>query len=163
MAVVARVSDRGQQHDQCLAVLDLERDLVAGLHAVEKDRGRQYRHRAVFALDRAELGENPGVHQICGKLVVTQLAATRRLGFASRLRKVGIPEKRAWSHDDRDSTLQRLGLKIWRPSAQRLAEITMQHFDHRYWKRDVTVRIDHVLRRQPLRHHHQGHVADNFR
>ena len=63
LPLVVGLADRLQAHDQGLAALDGDGDLVAHAHAVEVDRRRQRRDRTVFPRRAGEFREHLGVHQ----------------------------------------------------------------------------------------------------
>ncbi len=88
-ALLVDLADRQAADDQRLALLDVDEDLVLGLHAVEIDRRRQHADRPVDLLRGGEVRKHLRIHQPRGELVFA-----RACGRASPRSPCGSPRGR---------------------------------------------------------------------
>ncbi len=141
-ALVVGLADRQAADDQRLALLDVDEDLVLGLHAVEIDRRRQHADRAVDLLRGGEVRKHLRIHQPGGELVFARACgrASPRSPCGSASRSAGLSSEPG-RDGDRLLALQRLLLQRLRPAARRLAEIAAQHRDDRIREGDVLGRV----------------------
>src|SRR5207249_10389703 len=73
-AVLVRLAARDVAHDESLAALEIDADLLPGLRAVEEHRGGQNPRIAVESPLLRVLEPHARVHEIRGELVVRALA-----------------------------------------------------------------------------------------
>lgn len=82
--LVRRIAAAGLAHDEALAFLDVDADLLAVLHAVEEHRGGQQRDVAEAGVVRGVVLEHFRVHQPRGEIGVGDLAADGGSHFGAR-------------------------------------------------------------------------------
>ncbi|MPL71091.1 hypothetical protein SDC9_16859 [bioreactor metagenome] len=147
-----------------LARVDLGRDLLARLHAIEEDRRRQGAHRPVLPVPAHVVEEDLRIHQIARQILVIDGIAVQ-LGRELCPRRLEIDRRQM-----QPRPLGRGGLALQRllhdrlgPASGRLSKVALQHVDDRVGEGHVAVGIKHIGLRQPLRHHHQRHVAHHLR
>ena len=105
-----------------------------------------------------------GIHEIAVEVFVVDLPAFEFLRkLQPRLIEIDGRHERARPNGDWRLPLEGLLLQGGGPATRRLSEIALQHVDDRFRKGHIDVRILDICACQPLRHHHQRHVADDLR
>ena len=148
--------------DEGAAALDVDRDLLARLHAVEVDRRRQHAHVAVLPLRGDVIGEHLRVHQPRGELGIGNAARGLALGLLAPGGEVGRRQHRARPHRDRRAPLEDLLLQGAGEAAVGLAQLAGEERDHRFREGDLAVRARHLLGREPAGHHGEREVAHHL-
>ncbi len=162
VAGVVAVAERQQLDFQGLAGVDLDADLLARFHPVEEGRGGQGADRAVDAVTLGIVGEHLGVHQPAVQVLVVDRAFQRCFQLGAGGGQIDRRHQRAGAGGDRGLALQHLALQRRRPAPGRLAQVAAHHVDHRIGEGDLDRGVLDLRPRQPLRHHHQRHVAHHL-
>ncbi len=163
LAGLVGLGDGLHQDFQRLAGVDLGRDLLARLHAVEEGPGRQGPDRTVEPVALGVFGEDLGIHQVAVEVLVVDRPVLeprrerRALGREVHRRHLGTG-----AAGERRLALEDLALQRHGPAARGLADLAAHQVDHRFGEGDLDGRILDLLAGQPLRDHHQRHVADHL-
>ena len=107
--------------------------------------------------------EDLGIHQIAVQiLIIHDKAAEICRDFGAHCLMVHGCDIGTGTRGQRRFALQNLGLNALRPAAVGLAEIALEHVNHRVGEGHVHGRSFDLSPCQSLGHHHQGHVTHNL-
>ncbi len=153
---------RDEAHDQSLTALQVDTDLLSGLHPIEKDGRRQHADISVLLTVVRIVEPYLRIHQIGSQIVIRHRPRDELLDLVPIGREVRGRQLRAGAAAERLHALEYLPLQLGRKPAVGLTEIAAEELHHRLRKSDVRLRIEHLLLRQAARHHEKRHVADDF-
>ncbi|EWS62791.1 hypothetical protein Y695_03978 [Hydrogenophaga sp. T4] len=160
-------ADRLQREQQRLARVDLHRDLLLRLSAIEKHRCRQCGRVTELTLMLAELAHLARIHQPGGELGLAQdlLAVLFSPGPHGNHVHRGQPVAGAvwvWRYFRRIQ-LEHLARQGLRKAIGWESQLALEQRNHRLRESHLVRRVAHIGGREVASDHHQCHVANHLR